>query len=46
MAKKYSKNNKREVTGRRRFKCEDCGQRFGTFDQLFKHKTEDRKSVV
>ena len=46
MVKKYSKNNKREVTGRRRFKCEDCGQRFGTFDQLFKHATKMHSDLI
>ena len=46
MAKKYSKNNKREVTGRRRFKCEDCGQRFGTFDQLFNHAIKMHKDLI
>lgn len=44
--KKYSKNNKREVIGRRRFKCEDCGQRFGTFDQLFKHATKMHSDLI
>lgn len=35
--KKYNYNNKRQVTGRRRFKCALCGQRFLEFDQLVKH---------
>lgn len=46
MAKKYSKNNKKEVTGRRRYKCTDCGQRFGTFQQLFTHATKMHADLI
>lgn len=43
---KYIYNNKREVTGRRRFKCMDCGQRFGEFDQLVKHATKYHQDLI
>lgn len=42
----YYINNAREVTGRRRFKCMDCGQRFGTYDQLFHHATKYHKDLI
>ena len=45
-SKKYVYNNKREVTGRRRFKCEDCGQRFLVFDELVKHASKYHKDLV
>ena len=44
--KKYKYNNKKKVTGRRRFKCMDCGQRFGTFDQLFNHATKFHSDLI
>ena len=46
MAKKYYMNNKKRVTGRRRFKCLDCGQRFGTYQQLFLHATKYHKDLI
>ena len=45
-SKKYVYNNKREVTGRRRFKCKDCGQRFLVFDELVKHASKYHKDLV
>ena len=43
---KYYINNKPKLTGRRRFKCLDCGQRFGTYDQLFKHAVKYHKDLI
>lgn len=45
-SKKYVYNNKREVIGRRRFKCEDCGQRFKEFEELVKHASKYHKDLV
>ena len=44
--KKYKYNNKRKVTGRRRFKCMDCGQRFGEFNQLKLHAERYHKDLI
>ena len=44
--KKYRYNNKKKVTGRRRFKCMDCGQRFGEFNQLFNHATKYHADLI
>lgn len=44
--KKYKYNNKRKVTGRRRFKCVDCGQRFGEFNQLKLHAERYHKDLI
>lgn len=44
--KKYRYNNKRKVTGRRRFKCMDCGQRFGEFNQLKLHAERYHKDLI
>jgi ribosomal protein S18 acetylase RimI-like enzyme len=44
--RRYTVNNKKKVTGRRRFKCEDCGERFGTYDQLFNHATKYHKDLI
>jgi ribosomal protein S18 acetylase RimI-like enzyme len=46
ISKKYIFNNKREVTGRRRFKCLDCGQRFMEFEQLVKHASKYHKDLI
>jgi hypothetical protein len=43
---KYKYNNKRQVTGRRRFRCEDCMQRFGEFNQLVKHATKYHADLI
>lgn len=34
---KYFYNNAKSAGGRKRFKCEICGQRFGEYNQLYKH---------
>jgi len=44
--KKYRINNKKRVTGRRRFKCLDCGQRFGTYDQLLIHAIKYHADLI
>lgn len=44
--KKYRYNNKRQITGRRRFKCTDCGQRFAEFEQLVKHASKMHKDEI
>lgn len=44
--KKYVYNNRKEVGGRRRFKCLDCGQRFHEFEDLVKHASKYHKDLV
>lgn len=44
--KKYTYNNRKEVSGRRRFKCLDCGQRFFEFKDLVKHASKYHKDLV
>lgn len=44
--KKYRYNNKRKVTGRRRFKCMDCGQRFAEFNQLKLHAERYHQDLI
>lgn len=43
---KYYVNNKRVLTGRRRFKCLDCGQRFGEYKQLYTHAAKYHKDLI
>lgn len=43
---KYLFNNVKKVTGGRRFKCYDCDQRFGTYEQLVKHAEKYHKELI
>lgn len=43
---KYFYNNVNRVTGRRRFKCMICGERFGEYDQLYKHTEKYHKDNI
>ena len=43
---RYRFNNKNSVRIYRNYKCMDCGQRFETFDQLFKHATKYHKDLI
>lgn len=43
---KYVYNNKRAVTGRRRYKCLDCNQRFMEFEQLVKHAKKQHSDLI
>lgn len=45
-SKKYIYNNRKDVGGRRRFKCLDCGQRFHEFNDLVKHASKYHKDLV
>lgn len=45
MGIKYTYNNEKKITGRRRFKCMDCGQRFSEMDQLKKHVIKYHKDL-
>lgn len=46
MGKKYNYNNKRKITGRRRFRCEECMSRFLTFQELYKHADKYHKDLI
>lgn len=43
---KYYANNTKQVKERLRFKCTDCGQRFGQYNQLFNHATRYHKDLI
>lgn len=45
-SKYYYNNSKSSTSGRRRFKCETCGQRFGEYDQLYKHTIKYHKDLL
>lgn len=43
MNSKYLFNNINRVSGRKRFKCMICGERFGEYDQLYNHTVKYHK---
>lgn len=46
MFKKYYFNNINKVSGRRRFKCMTCGERFGEYEQLYKHTVKYHSDLL